>query len=391
MEVNTDIICGDWANDLHELPKEGFFVIQCKSKNNIFVDGNKVNYGRQALLHHKSTISIGNSVKLYFLLPEKEQQDTGKKKTKKRAVDEELKKSNASKRPRLVNDNDTTQKSTPTKNVEDSNIVLPTTNSANTEMIKSKPPPSSAPPASQTSIPTTTQTTTTTTTITTATTAPAKKNQEKGEKIEQLEKLPTPTLMTRFYSAISSNQWERRHQTIGSALSVHAVRDAARSKSLQKLASTENGKVSRGDVMDWIENSTRYREWVKLMLAKMELKSYQGNIGKALVRAGYERYGTTGRQVKWGLPKNLMNEPYSDDDDDDNEEEEEEERKDNNNVEKKDENNEQVNNNNNGNNNENADNKEIVKEENDNNDINQQTQQQQKILNQSQYEVIAID
>merc|ERR1712032_425084 len=36
---------------------------------------------------------------------------------------------------------------------------------------------------------------------------------------------------------------------------------------------------------------------------KMEVKSYQGNVGKALMRAGYERYGTTGRQVRWSLPK----------------------------------------------------------------------------------------
>merc|ERR1711862_32212 len=138
-------------------------------------------------------------------------------------------------------------------------------------------------------------------------------SKSKNDSLFELEALPFKVLMTRFYSAFSSNQWDRRHQMIGSALCVHAVSDAARSKSLQHTCTINSGKVSRGDVMNWISDSKKYKEWVKLMLTKMELKSFQGSIGKALVRAGYERYGATGRQVRWKLPQNLVNEPYSGD------------------------------------------------------------------------------
>merc|ERR1719410_3144495 len=97
----------------------------------------------------------------------------------------------------------------------------------------------------------------------------------------------------------NSNQWDRKQQMIGSAIAVKAVEDAARSQSLQKLAAADGNRVCRADVMNWISTSEKYSAWMQQMLSKMELKSYQGNIGKALVKAGYARFGSTGRQVRW--------------------------------------------------------------------------------------------
>jgi len=43
--------------------------------------------------------------------------------------------------------------------------------------------------------------------------------------------------------------------------------------------------------------------WVDRVMEKLEVKSYQSNISKALMKEGYTRIGTTGRHVKWTLPE----------------------------------------------------------------------------------------
>jgi hypothetical protein len=118
---------------------------------------------------------------------------------------------------------------------------------------------------------------------------------------EHLDKASTQQLLQWFFDAIENNQWERRHQMIGGAITLHACLDAARSKKIQRLAKAENG-VSRSEVMDWIKDSKRYSEWVKHVMNKMELKSYQANVTKCLWKAGYRRNAPVGRFVRWNLP-----------------------------------------------------------------------------------------
>ena len=118
---------------------------------------------------------------------------------------------------------------------------------------------------------------------------------------EQLDKTPVNQLLKWFFEAIEKNQWERRHQMIGGAITLHACLDAARSPKIQKMANAQNG-VSRSEVMDWIKDSKRYSEWVKHVTNKMELKSYQANVTKCLWKAGYRRNAPVGRFVRWNLP-----------------------------------------------------------------------------------------
>jgi hypothetical protein len=61
----------------------------------------------------------------------------------------------------------------------------------------------------------------------------------------------------------------------------------------------------RSEIMKWIKNSPKYCNWVSEMQSRMEFKSYQSSIGKALNRAGFERTGTTGRHVRWILPSDI--------------------------------------------------------------------------------------
>ena len=54
--------------------------------------------------------------------------------------------------------------------------------------------------------------------------------------------------------------------------------------------------------MKWIENNKLYATWVEKVLTTLEMKSYQSNLSKALIKAGFTRLGTTGRHVKWLFP-----------------------------------------------------------------------------------------
>jgi hypothetical protein len=61
--------------------------------------------------------------------------------------------------------------------------------------------------------------------------------------------------------------------------------------------------------MDWIADSDTFRKWVEQMATKLEPKSYQSSITKAMVKAEYERTSSTGRYIKWLLPKQFRKSP----------------------------------------------------------------------------------
>jgi FHA domain len=142
--------------------------------------------------------------------------------------------------------------------------------------------------------------------------------------ILEIEELPTKKLLRRMTAAVDKDVWDRKHQLIGSTISYRAILDCARA--MRKAGKTE---VSRTEVMDWISDTDRYGEWVDQMLTKMEPKSYQSSITKALIKANFNRTSSTGRYIKWTLPPNVEVEDDfddfgdssdgDDDDDDDNE------------------------------------------------------------------------
>jgi len=94
----------------------------------------------------------------------------------------------------------------------------------------------------------------------------------------------------------------------------YAVRDASHDTHLQKRSRAEGG-LARSEIIDWIAASDTYKMWVDRVMEKLEVKSYQSNISKALMKEGYTRIGTTGRHVKWTLPE--YDDMLEEDDDDD--------------------------------------------------------------------------
>jgi len=117
---------------------------------------------------------------------------------------------------------------------------------------------------------------------------------------EQLETLSTKVLLGMMTNAITANTWERKNQMVGTVLVLRAVKDAARAPGIIEL-SKDNG-VARSKVINWIEKSGTYQEFVQQLQSKIEPRSYQAAITKSLLKAAYTRNGTAGRYIKWHLP-----------------------------------------------------------------------------------------
>lgn len=119
--------------------------------------------------------------------------------------------------------------------------------------------------------------------------------------IADLEALPTSTLLQRCNEAVASDDaWGRPHQLLNSAVAVHAVMAAGRSSELQAVIE-KHGGVTRGEVLNWVKNSSVFSGWVNLMMGKLEVKSYEKNISVAITRAGYTKHG----HQRWAPPANL--------------------------------------------------------------------------------------
>jgi len=121
----------------------------------------------------------------------------------------------------------------------------------------------------------------------------------------ELDALSLDTLLERMDEAVKADRWERKHQILGATISSYAIKDATSAPEIVALA-REDG-IPRMDIMEWIRVSPKYARWVEQMNSKMEPKSYQNTITKALIKAGHERTGTGGRYVRWilaGVPLN---------------------------------------------------------------------------------------
>jgi FHA domain len=119
----------------------------------------------------------------------------------------------------------------------------------------------------------------------------------------EIEALSTTKLLHEMKKAQEEDVWDRRHQLIGSTLSYRAVLAAAQDTDWYQ--SFEHGHVSRSAIMEWIAASAQFRSWVDHMLSKLEPKSYQASITKAMIKAGFTRTSSSGRYIKWIVPPPL--------------------------------------------------------------------------------------
>jgi hypothetical protein len=107
--------------------------------------------------------------------------------------------------------------------------------------------------------------------------------------------------------ATESNGWDKHSQNIGTTLATRACRAAANSSKLQKMNRDFTG-VTQRDVMNWInKDSDTFGEYEKMMLRKIEPKSFGIAMGKAIIRAGYTKSDVkSGRANRWTLPGDII-------------------------------------------------------------------------------------
>lgn len=243
----------------------GFYIVTCLGKNSIRVNGELLKQGEQAVLESKSTLKVGN-FRLYFLLPEEESTATVRIPLQKRKV---------------ITTTTAGLLASPTVHNKKPMLTKSSITGAKTTSTPTKVPTS--PGAS-----------------TTSSTAHGAWPTLQAE----IDSLTTDVLLRQIAEAVDNDNWERRHQLIGSTVSYRAVLEAAQDPTIQNLA-REGGGVSRHDVMLWIANSSRFGHWVSQMLSKLEDKSYQASITKALIKANFVRTASSGRYIKWLLPSDV--------------------------------------------------------------------------------------
>jgi pSer/pThr/pTyr-binding forkhead associated (FHA) protein len=235
------------------LCEKGIYVVTCLGKNAVWVNGRKCEQNETYYLPHGSTVRF-QSYALYFLLPSKPStvlMDVPIKNIKKNG-----------KRKRKPGTDSTADNSpaAPSKKAKGS------------------------------------------------TTASSKSKQE------DLEQMTTEELLSEMQEAHEKGVYDRR---LGPAIMLRAICDAARSpelQTIQKNAPAQAPGVAKRDILQWLEESEKYSSWVEIMQSKLEPKSYQVNISRAMERAGYERSTTVsmGRHVRWYLPADLCPRPSYD-------------------------------------------------------------------------------
>mmetsp|Transcript_2257 Transcript_2257/g.4835 ORF Transcript_2257/g.4835 Transcript_2257/m.4835 type:complete len:643 (-) Transcript_2257:420-2348(-) len=258
------------------LPSNGFFVIECLGKNRILVDKTRVDQGESMVLRSGSAIRI-SSYMLYFLLPKDAESKPHKIET---PLTEQQKEKAAS-----------TIKAAKKKSSGASKPSGSKTNGS-----KNDPKKTTAPSHKKRPVPTL------------AASAMKKSRKSGGNSasatLAELEALPVEDLIDRMNEAVTKGIWDRRNQFIGATICYHAVRSAGQAIEIQKKV-TQDGGVSRSDIMDWIEQSDQYGSWVQQMLTNMEPRSYQASITKSLLKAGFVRTSGAGRYIKWLTPKDI--------------------------------------------------------------------------------------
>ena len=230
-----------FSNKNKKVTDKPFYTITYLGKNRIFVDKEKLEKGETAVLSNGAAIRLSNTCFLYFLLPTKSS-------TKTLEIIMEP--------PPPTKKRKTTSSSSSSFTVTSSGLTAKGSSGGGNKS------------------------------TTAATTTAPKRGRGVSHIQAELDKLSNDELRRQLTAAIQDDIWERRHQLIGSTLSGRAILAVAHDPTLRQKCQRDQG-LSRGEIMDWIAASDEFAEWSQQMLNKLEIKSYQSSITKAMIKAGY--------------------------------------------------------------------------------------------------------
>ncbi|KAL7434842.1 hypothetical protein ACHAXM_004295 [Skeletonema potamos] len=287
----TDIIRLPSMQPSDPLPPTGFFVVECTGRK-IIVGGTALKKGQHAMLSDGITLQIASHC-FYFLLP-KNNGNMRKKSikvciTKKSFVkmadaggSTATQQSNSNKKKKRDSDNDDNSDATDDDDDDDSSTLIKSPRPSK----KSKLPSSINTHAD---------------------------NNNDSTFASTLESKTDTELLQMLSEATQSDGWDKNSQYIGTTLATRACRAAAASSSKLRKLNADVAGVTQRDVMNWINNeSDTFGEYEKMMLRKIEPKSFGIAMGKAIIRAGYTKSDVrSGRANRWALPSDIVVPPVA--------------------------------------------------------------------------------
>ncbi|KAL7501806.1 hypothetical protein ACHAWX_000365 [Stephanocyclus meneghinianus] len=267
------------------LPKDGFYAIECLGRHTIRVGDKKVTKGKQAMLEDGIPIQIA-SYCFYFLLPKDAPSIS-------QTFKYPIKKGQASPLKTTASTSNTVdKKEQKNKSKEDNETKLPQTTKDSPK--KDKEEESISDPKEP----------------------PAKKSRKSEETFtftSKLDNVSTAELIEQLAASADSKEWTREDQLVSATLGIRIVRSAAQDSNIQKIAREQHG-VTQRDIIDWYNEHPLFSYFERLMLLKIEYKSYQSSITKAIQRAGFTRNESNpgkSRSTRWDLPPDIPLEPVS--------------------------------------------------------------------------------
>ena len=262
----NDILRLPTMQETDPLPQNGFFAVECTGRK-VIVGGKALKKGQHAMLSDGITIKVASHC-FYFLLP-KTNNTANDSRSVNVTITKSIFKSTDDKSGAVAS-------ATQTKTKRDSSAE-----SANSydDMFNKTP----LRPAKK---------------FKTATTP--------DDFTSTLESKTDKELLQMLSEATENEGWDKCSQYIGTTLATRACRAAASSSKLQKINMDFTG-VTQRDVMNWINNdSETFQEYEKMMLRKIESKSFGIAMGKAIMRAGYTKTEVkSGRANRWELPSDI--------------------------------------------------------------------------------------
>ncbi|KAL7539179.1 hypothetical protein ACHAXR_009068 [Thalassiosira sp. AJA248-18] len=141
---------------------------------------------------------------------------------------------------------------------------------------------------------------------TTSSPPPAKKPRKSEEFLASFEDKSDHELLQLLSDKVTNPTWDHEGQRLGSTLATRGCIAAAKSTTIQQIVRDEGG-VTQREVIDWMSDSNNiFKDYERMMLAKIEKKSFMMSMGKAIQRAGYTKNEfLSGRAFRWNLPEEI--------------------------------------------------------------------------------------
>mmetsp|Transcript_14242 Transcript_14242/g.30418 ORF Transcript_14242/g.30418 Transcript_14242/m.30418 type:complete len:673 (-) Transcript_14242:78-2096(-) len=258
------------------LPTSGFFAIECTGRN-LVVGGRIMKKGQVAMLNNGMPIKIASHC-FYFLLPKSSSTTTTSSKSTPSIKVKVTMTPQQQIKPEKVSSSSTSSNAAEKRELESS-----TTGGGGGASIEKDNSSSSLPPP------------------------PTKKPRKSEESSStSFDDKSDAQLLHLLSQKVAHPSWDHEGQKLGSTLATRVCRAAAKSAHIQTIVREEGG-VTQREIIDWMNDPDGvYREYERMMLAKIVEKSFMMSMGKAIVRAGYTKNEyLSGRAFRWNLPEDI--------------------------------------------------------------------------------------